>query len=104
MKTTLDLPDELVRAVKLRAVGQGRPMKDLVAEMLRQGLGIAAANSTNAAKPPAKDSMVQITASGLPVARCRAGAVTTKANIADLLKLEQQAQHSEDMQRVGLAL
>jgi plasmid stability protein len=101
MKTTLDLPDELVRAIKLRAVGQGRPMKDLVAEMLRQGLGIAAANS---AKPPAKGSMVQITASGLPVARCRADAVASKANIADLLQLEQQAQHSEDMQRVGLAL
>jgi hypothetical protein len=48
--------------------------------------------------------MVQITASGLPVARCRAGAVATKASIADLLKLEQQAQHGEDMQRVGLTL
>jgi plasmid stability protein len=101
MKITLDLPDELLRAVKLRAVGQGRPMKDLVAEMLRQGLGISVAN---AAKPPAKGSMVQITASGLPVARCHAGAVATKANIADLLQLEQQAQHSEDMQRVGLTL
>jgi plasmid stability protein len=101
MKTTLDLPDELIRAVKLRAVGQGRPMKELVADMLRQGLGITVAN---AAKPPAKGSMVQITASGLPVARCRADAVASKANIADLLQLEQQAQHSEDMQRVGLAL
>jgi plasmid stability protein len=101
MKTTLDLPDELVRAVKLRAVSQGRPMKDLVADMLRQGLGISVAN---VATPPAKDSMVQLTANGLPVARCRADAVVTQARIADSLQLEQQAQHSEDMQRVGLAL
>lgn len=76
MKTTLNLPDELVRAVKLRAVGQRRPMKDLVADMLRQGLGLAVADAAKPpAKPPAKGSMVQISASGLPVARCRADAV-----------------------------
>ena len=34
MKTTLDLPDELIREAKLRAVLQGRTLRDLVAEYL----------------------------------------------------------------------
>jgi plasmid stability protein len=39
MKTTIELPDDLVRAVKLRAVREGRRMKDVMAEVIRQGLG-----------------------------------------------------------------
>ena len=38
MKTTLDLPDELMRAVKIRAVNEGRRIKDVVAELLSVGL------------------------------------------------------------------
>lgn len=38
MKTTLDLPDELMREVKLRAVRENRRLKDLMADLLRRGL------------------------------------------------------------------
>ena len=38
MKTTLDLPDDLMRAVKIRAAERNRRLKDVVAEMLRAGL------------------------------------------------------------------
>lgn len=38
MKTTLDLPDELMRAVKVRAVRENRKLKDLVADLLTRGL------------------------------------------------------------------
>ncbi len=38
MKTTLDLPDELMRAVKIRAVEESRTLTDLIAEYLRRGL------------------------------------------------------------------
>ena len=34
MKTTVDLPDDLVREVKLRAVYEGRKLKDMVAEIV----------------------------------------------------------------------
>lgn len=37
MKTTLDLPDELMREVKIRAVHEHKKLKDAVAELLRQG-------------------------------------------------------------------
>lgn len=40
MKTTLDLPDDLVRAVKLRAVDENRRIKDVVADALRRGLAM----------------------------------------------------------------
>ena len=38
MKTTLDLPDDLVRAVKIRAVQENRRLKDTIADLLRRGL------------------------------------------------------------------
>jgi hypothetical protein len=38
MKTTLDLPDDLMREVKLRAVEENRELKDTVADLLRYGL------------------------------------------------------------------
>ena len=98
MKTTLDLPSELVREMKLRAVMQGRTLRDLAAEFLRQGLGMA--GPKNAQTPPA-GSMVEITPSGLPVIRCRADAPATQMSAGDLLTLEQLTQTSEDMQRAG---
>lgn len=38
MKTTLELPDDLMREVKVRAAKQDRKLKDLVADLLRRGL------------------------------------------------------------------
>jgi hypothetical protein len=38
MKTTLDLPDYLIQQVKQRALQQGRLIKELVADCIRQGL------------------------------------------------------------------
>ena len=38
VKTTLDLPDELMRMVKMRAVQENRKLKDMIADLLRRGL------------------------------------------------------------------
>ncbi|MDA7518948.1 hypothetical protein N9A89_01585 [Akkermansiaceae bacterium] len=38
MKTTLDLPEDLVTEIKLKAVRERRKMKDVAAEALRKGL------------------------------------------------------------------
>ncbi|HSJ76039.1 MAG TPA: hypothetical protein VK899_07660 [Gemmatimonadales bacterium] len=38
MKTTLDLPEELIREVKIRAVQENRRLKDTVSGLLRRGL------------------------------------------------------------------
>ncbi len=38
MKTTLDLPDDLVRELKIHAVNENRKLKDTIADLLRRGL------------------------------------------------------------------
>ncbi len=38
VKATLELPDDLMRAVKIRAVEQNRRLKDSIADLLRIGL------------------------------------------------------------------
>jgi plasmid stability protein len=59
MKTTLDLPDELMRTVKIRAVREDKKLKDMVAELLRRGL------SESPGSPPAARTRVQ-----LPLVHC----------------------------------
>lgn len=49
VKTTLDLPDELMREVKIRAVHERKKLKDAIAEFIRKGM---AASKTNPAKFP----------------------------------------------------
>lgn len=49
MKTTLDLPDELMHEVKIRAVHEHKKLKDAIAEFLRKGL---AAGKTRPPKTP----------------------------------------------------
>jgi hypothetical protein len=101
MKTTLDLPDELVRQAKLRAVMQGRTLRDLVADFLRQGLGLPAALPPDATPASA---MVHTSASGLPVIRCDANAPASRMGLHDLLKLEQLAQTEGDMRHAGFSV
>lgn len=38
MKTTIDLPDELVRTLKIRAARESRTLKDVVTDLLRRGM------------------------------------------------------------------
>jgi hypothetical protein len=38
MKTTLDLPDELMREVKIRAVHENEKLKHAIAELLQKGM------------------------------------------------------------------
>lgn len=99
MKTTLDLPDDLVREMKLRALMQGRTLRDLAADFLRQGLGMAQTKTTPTVPP---DSMVCIDANGLPVIRSGHNAPAAHMSLDELLALEQQALTREDMQRAGI--
>src|SRR5689334_24424401 len=51
MKTTLELPDDLVKQVKLRALQDGRKLKDAVADLLRKGLTAAMDTRSDADQP-----------------------------------------------------
>jgi plasmid stability protein len=101
MKTTLDLPDEILREIKLRAVVQGRTLKELVADLLRQGLGMAPPAPLEL---PAAGLMVEIGANGLPVIRCRPDAAANRTPVEELLQLEQRALTEEDLRHAGLSV
>ncbi len=45
MKTTLELPDELMRQLKVRAAVSDRKLKDTVEELIRRGLEQTTADS-----------------------------------------------------------
>jgi plasmid stability protein len=51
MKTTLELPDDLVRRIKLRAVHRNRRLKDEIAQLLEAGMANAPAPEAPA-RPP----------------------------------------------------
>ena len=91
MKTTLDLPDALMRQVKLRALREGRKLKDAVADLLRKGL---AADATTAAEAPvvARDKKT-----GLPLIRCKKAASPqdelTPERVADVLLAQEAGWH-----------
>ncbi len=101
MKTTLDLPDDLFRDVKLRAVAQGRTLRDVVADFLRQGLGQTPLGASPGALPVAS-SRVELGADGLPFIRCQpqnnADRMANPMSLQDLLALEQQALTALDLQ------
>lgn len=81
MKTTLDLPDDLMRAVKIRAVEENRKLKEIIADLLRRGL----AQPTGAL--PAARQRVR-----LPLVRCahaaRPGEQMTPERVAEVLTEE----------------
>lgn len=102
MKTTLDLPDDLVRAVEFQALRDGRKLNDAVADLLRKGL----AGSTAPRPQAAANASVRITTdptTGLPVIICDPNAPASKMTIKELLALEQETQTQEDLERLGLS-
>ena len=92
MKTTLDLPDALVKQVKLRALRDGRKLKDAVADLLRKGL--AAAKEGDRQLPPAKLGTDRKT--GLPIIMCKHAAAPgeqmTPERLAEIL-------HQQEVER-----
>lgn len=83
MKLTLELPDLLIKQVKLRALQEGSKFNDTVAELLQKGLDSEA--GTIAAPPVIKRDKK----TGLLRIECRHRAVLTPEQINDLL-LEQE--------------
>ena len=85
MRTTLDLPDLLVKQVKLRARKEGRMLKDAVADLLRKGLAAELDLERDAHEPVVgKDKQT-----GWPVIECKRAASApeelTPKRLADLL-------------------
>ncbi len=100
MKATFDLPADLIREMKLRAVHEGRKLKDVATDLLKRGL----ANNAGASLPTVHQPRILIQPNGLPIVQCDASASAGRMNARQLLKLEQEALTKEDLQRVGHSL
>jgi hypothetical protein len=91
MKTTLDLPVELVREMKLRAAREGRKLKDVATEVVRRGL---AGSATVTGTEPRRVT--------LPLIECRAparpAAELTPDEVAETL-LQQEVAWSDEAAR-----
>jgi hypothetical protein len=85
MRTTIDLPDELLRQVKARAALDGLKLKDLITRYVEQGL------RQGAQSPP---PLPQHRRSELPIARAATGRTLpalTNAEIHRILEEEESA-------------
>jgi hypothetical protein len=96
MKTTFDLPPDLVREVKLRAVHEGRKLKDVAAELLKRGL---TTDKQDCRTPNPTKGAIK-----LPLFPSPKIAPASRMSTADLLSLEQETLNQEDHQRLGLSL
>ena len=84
--------------MKMRALLQGRTLRDLVTDFLRQGLEMAPQQTPQV---PPQGSMVETAPNGLPTIRCNPNAPASAMGLQDLLALEQESQTAEDLQRAS---
>ena len=80
---------------------QGRTVKALVTELLSEGLGMIPPGQREKLPPSA---VVEVGDRGLPVIRCHRRAPAARMSAEALLKLEQETQLEEDLQRAGITL
>jgi plasmid stability protein len=92
VRTTIDLPDDLYRALKARAALSGTTMRDLIRRLIEHGLrqpGPASAATSERREPPP----VIIPPRGVPI---------PSLSRADLLRLEEEedeAKHARSARR-----
>jgi len=99
MKTTLDLPDDLMREVKIRAATQGRKIKDLIAEAIRDSFASPAKRLEET--PPL---VISRTPEGFPYIKAIPGSKKPAATEEEIQRLIEQSLLEEDLQRAGITL
>ena len=94
MKVTLDLSPELVREMKLKALLDGRKLKEIAEDSIRRGL----LSTVAGAAVPIRQKIE------LPLFPCTPGAPASRMAAEDLLLMEQAALNQEDLERLGHSL
>ncbi len=84
MKTTFDLPEDLVREMKFRAVREGRKLREVAEEVFRRGL----------AAPPASRGPGARHRVNLPIIPVPAGAKSFELSGERLLELEMETERA----------
>lgn len=92
VKTTLDLPNDLVREVKLRAVNEGKKLKDVISDLLRQGLGHPS--------PPVSGGTARRGRIDLPLFPSSPDAPARRMSMDELLAAERETLTRDDLERL----
>lgn len=97
MKTTLDLPDPLMRQVKIRAASEGRKLKEVIADLLEKGM-----DSPSSEVLP-KDELPYVInpKTGMAVSRSLGKRGTKKVGLAESLAAIEHANQEEALSHAG---
>jgi hypothetical protein len=98
MKTTLDVPDSLMRRVKIRAASEGLKLKDLIAELLEKGLEAAPAVTLPVGELP----YYRHPKTGFLVSRTLSTAGFVPPTVEESEAIIERANEEEDLRRAGL--
>jgi plasmid stability protein len=98
VKTTLDLPDALVKQGKLRALRGGRKLKDAVADLLRQGL------ASSVGTPMPRPTISIDAETRLPRIQGAPAAPISTMSAEQIYAAIQRSQEEEDLERLGVSL
>jgi hypothetical protein len=97
MKTTLDLPDPLMRRVKIRAASEGRKLKEVIADLLEKGMDTPSAEVLREGELPyVIDPMT-----GMAVSRPLGTRGAKKVSLAESLAAIEQANEEEALSHAG---
>lgn len=99
MKTTIDLPDSLMRQVKIRAASEGLKLKELVANLLQQGL----AQTQGATLPEGELPYYRDPESGFLISRTLGTLGFKKVSLAESLAATEQANEEEVLSHAGIS-
>jgi|688.fasta_scaffold153091_2 hypothetical protein len=98
MRTTLDLPDPLMRRVKIRAASEGRKLEELIADLLEKGMDTPAAEVLRESELP----YVIDPKTGMAVSRTLNTPGFVPPTAKETQAMIEQANEEEALSRAGL--
>jgi hypothetical protein len=105
MLTSVNLPPDLYQQIKLQADEQGRPVEDVVADLLKASIPAPATppNTEHKSEMPKSLPVIVSTdpATGLPVIHSPAEAPIRSMSINEILAIQEQVQLQGDLERAG---
>lgn len=100
MKTTLELPDELMRAIKVRAARSNRRLKDVVAELLEKGMSSPVTAPLSQGGAAGAEQVEISSETGLPLIRSPVDAPIARLSTEEVYALMHRAEQEEDLESV----
>jgi hypothetical protein len=98
MRTTLDLPDPLMRRVKIRAVSEGRKLEEVIADLLEKGMDTPAVETLREGELP----YVIDPKTGMAVSRTLNTPGFVPPTAKESQAMIERANEEEDLRRAGL--